>query len=181
MAGRRRHTHALGVLPKSAGFPGLATLFGPFWPYPGQFCGLSADCHAKAPLKSPISDEIALTLAPVTSQSNDARWRRPGESPEPTPGHPASARLVDPEDDLTPVGYPGDFGATTVIPYQDLAQSGGPDGSAYNLLDQQEPLPYVHPQSGSGSRQPSPLRLSLMRTASSMSAMGGVGPRTSVC
>jgi putative oxidoreductase len=82
----------------------------------------------------------------VTSQSNDTHWRRPGESPEQTPGHPASARLVDPEDDLTPVGYPGDFGTTTVIPYHDPSQSGGPAGSTYNILDQQEPLPYVQPQ-----------------------------------
>jgi putative oxidoreductase len=84
----------------------------------------------------------------VTSQPNDAHWQRPGDSPEPTPGRPASARLVDPEDDLTPVGYPGDFGTTTVIPYQDLAaQHGAPAGSSYPLLDQQEPLPYVAPAS----------------------------------
>jgi putative oxidoreductase len=83
----------------------------------------------------------------VTSQSHDAHWRRPGESPEPIPGRPASARLVDPEDDLTPVGYPGDFGTTTVIPYSDPAASGGPAAAGYSLLDQQEPLPYVQPQS----------------------------------
>jgi putative oxidoreductase len=53
--------------------------------------------------------------------------------------------VVDPEDDLTPVGYPGDFGTTTVIPYQD-PNLDGPSGSPYSLLDQQEPLPYVHPQ-----------------------------------
>ncbi|MGO9924700.1 MAG: DoxX family protein [Mycobacterium sp.] len=82
----------------------------------------------------------------MTSQSNDAHWSRPGESPEPVPGRPASARLVDPEDDLTPVAYPGDFGTTTVIPYSDPAASGGPGAAGYNLLDQQEPLPYVQPQ-----------------------------------
>ena len=64
------------------------------------------------------------------------------------PPRPASARLVDPEDDLTPVGYPGDFGTTTVIPYQDLSASvgpggGGPGAKAYNILDHQEPLPYA--------------------------------------
>jgi putative oxidoreductase len=83
----------------------------------------------------------------VTSQSNDAHWSRSGESPDPIPGRPASARLVDPEDDLTPVGYPGDFGTTTVIPYSDPAASGGPAAGGYHLLDQQEPLPYVQPQS----------------------------------
>ncbi|MDT5146441.1 MAG: putative oxidoreductase [Mycobacterium sp.] len=82
----------------------------------------------------------------MTSQSNDAHWQRPGESPAPTPGRPASARLVDPEDDLTPVGYPGDFGPTTVIPYQDPGHASGAS-SSYNLLDHQEPLPYVQPQS----------------------------------
>jgi putative oxidoreductase len=86
----------------------------------------------------------------VTSQSNDGHWQRPGESPEPIPGRPASARLVDPEDDLTPVGYPGDFnpstGTTTVIPYGDPAAAGGPGAAGYNMLDQQEPLPYAQPQ-----------------------------------
>jgi putative oxidoreductase len=83
----------------------------------------------------------------VTSQSNDAHWSRPGQSAEPIPGRPASARLVDPEDDLTPVGYPGDFGTTSVIPHRDLAAaSSGPAVAGYQLLDQQEPLPYVQPQ-----------------------------------
>jgi putative oxidoreductase len=93
----------------------------------------------------PNSGLNALTLARVTSQSHDAHWRPPAKSAEPTPGRPAAARLVDPEDDLTPVGFPGDFGTTTVIPYQDPAQAGAPAGS-YHLLDQQEPLPYVQPQ-----------------------------------
>jgi putative oxidoreductase len=64
----------------------------------------------------------------------------------PNPGRPAAARLVDPEDDLTPVGYPGEFGTTAGIPYQDPNQSGAPDSPGYSLLDQQEPLPYVQPQ-----------------------------------
>ena len=90
----------------------------------------------------------------MTSQSNDAHWSRPGESPEPIPGRPASARVVDPEDDLTPVGYPGDFGTTTVIPYSPPAASGGPAAGGYHLLDQQEPLPYVQPQAVA---QPAPI------------------------
>ncbi len=53
--------------------------------------------------------------------------------------------MVDPEDDLTPVGYPGEFGTTTVIPSLD---HGHPGGSTYNMLDGQEPLPYVKPQPG---------------------------------
>lgn len=82
----------------------------------------------------------------MTGQSNDAPWQRPGEVPEPAQGRPAAARLVDPEDDLTPVGYPGDFGTTTVIPYQDPNQTAGPSGPSYHVLDQPEPLPYVQPQ-----------------------------------
>ncbi|BBZ45105.1 membrane protein [Mycobacterium parmense] len=54
---------------------------------------------------------------------------------------------MDPEDDLTPVGYPGDFGTTTVIPHTDLAAAAGPGAGKYGLLDQQEPLPYVQPAS----------------------------------
>ena len=34
-----------------------------------------------------------------------------------------------------------------MIPYQDPNQSGAPGGPGYGLLDQQEPLPYVEPQS----------------------------------
>ncbi|OBH47472.1 hypothetical protein A5690_01380 [Mycobacterium intracellulare] len=94
----------------------------------------------------------------MTSQPNDADWQRPGESPESTPGRPASARLVDPEDDLTPVGYPGDFnpstGTTTVIPYGAAAAMAGSGASGYNLLDQQEPLPYVQPHSAARHAAP---------------------------
>jgi putative oxidoreductase len=54
--------------------------------------------------------------------------------------------VVDPEDDLTPVGYPGDFGTTTVIPYSNPVASAGPVAGGYHVLDQQEPLPYVQPQ-----------------------------------
>jgi putative oxidoreductase len=82
----------------------------------------------------------------VSSQSHDGHWQRPGEVAEPALGRPAAARLVDPEDDLTPVGYPGEFGTTGVIPYQDPNQSGAPASPGYNLLDQPEPLPYVAPQ-----------------------------------
>ena len=95
----------------------------------------------------PNSGLNALTLTRVTSQSHDGHWQRPGEAPEQASGRPAAARLVDPEDDLTPVGYPGEFGTTAVIPYQDPNQSGAPGGPGYGLLDQQEPLPYVEPQS----------------------------------
>jgi putative oxidoreductase len=78
----------------------------------------------------------------VTSQSHDSTWRRPGASPEPVLGRPASASLVDPEDDLTPVGYPSEFGTTTEIPSYHPGTSGA-SGSVHNLMDSQEPLPYA--------------------------------------
>jgi putative oxidoreductase len=78
----------------------------------------------------------------VTSQSHDSSWRRPGDLPEPLPGRPASASLVDPEDDLTPVGFPGEFGTTTDLPAYQAATS-GVAGSVHNLLDSPEPLPYA--------------------------------------
>lgn len=56
---------------------------------------------------------------------------------------PASARLVDPEDDLPSSTYAGDF-ETTAIPRYDS----GPEGSqqsGYGLLADPEPLPYVQP------------------------------------
>lgn len=80
----------------------------------------------------------------VTSHPQGAPWQRPGEIPKPGPARPGPARVVDPEDDLTPVGYPGDFGATSVLPYQVPGSAGG--ASPYHhLLDHQEPLPYVQP------------------------------------
>jgi putative oxidoreductase len=91
----------------------------------------------------------------VTSEPNDGHWQRPGEGQEPIPARPATAHVVDPEDDLTPVGYPGDFGSTTVIPYHDPGQAGG----SYHLLDQQEPLPYVQPQPTSGASAAEPAEI----------------------
>lgn len=65
------------------------------------------------------------------------------------PGRPVSASLVDPEDDLTPARYAGDFGSgtTTVIPPYDAASS-GVGNSGYSLIEAAEPLPYVQPQPG---------------------------------
>lgn len=81
--------------------------------------------------------------------SNEALWQRPDHSPAvPTSSRPSSARLVDPEDDLTPAGYATDFGTsgtTTIIPPVEPVGSGGVN-SGYNLIDAQEPLPYVQPQ-----------------------------------
>ena len=98
------------------------------------------------------------------------------------PGRPGAARLVDPEDDLTPVGYPGEFGTTAVIPYHDPNQSATPGSPGYNLLDQQEPLPYVQPQPAarllSGRAHRGRVRT---RTTSGNAPSVGAAPSTSVC
>jgi putative oxidoreductase len=79
----------------------------------------------------------------VTSTSSDPRaWQRP-EGLEGSPARPASAQLVDPEDDLPSSTYAGDF-ETTAIPRYD---SGSPsqEHSGFDLLNDPEPLPYVQP------------------------------------
>jgi len=76
----------------------------------------------------------------VTSTSHDPRaWQRP----EDIAARPASARLVDPEDDLPSSTYGGDF-ETTAIPRYDTGTP-SPEHGAYGLLGEPEPLPYVQP------------------------------------
>lgn len=86
----------------------------------------------------------------MSSQSNDARWQRPDDSAALTPVRPASASLVDPEDDLPSATYAGDF-ETTLIPHYDSGDSGNSGNgrqasTGYGLLNPPEPLPY-QPQS----------------------------------
>ncbi|MEN4479272.1 DoxX family protein [Mycolicibacterium cosmeticum] len=57
---------------------------------------------------------------------------------------PASARLVDPEDDLPSSTYGGDF-ETTAIPRYDTSGTAKPDQPSYPLLGEPEPLPYAAP------------------------------------
>jgi putative oxidoreductase len=76
----------------------------------------------------------------VTSTSHDPRsWQRPEDSAT----RPASARLVDPEDDLPSSTYAGDF-ETTAIPRYD-SNTPNPERTGYGLLNEPEPLPYVQP------------------------------------
>ena len=65
----------------------------------------------------------------------------------PTPVRPASASLVDPEDDLPSATYAGDF-ETTTIPHYDSNDSSSvrSSSSGYGLIGGQQPLPY-QPQS----------------------------------
>ena len=61
----------------------------------------------------------------------------------PTPVRPASASLVDPEDDLPSATYAGDF-ETTVIPHYDSSDSGSvrSSSSGHGVMGAHEPLPY---------------------------------------
>lgn len=52
--------------------------------------------------------------------------------------------MVDPEDDLPSATYTGDFETTTIPPYD--AGSSRSVGNDYNLIGDQQPLPYVQPQ-----------------------------------
>ena len=83
----------------------------------------------------------------MTSQNPDPGWQRPEDSPV----RPASARLVDPEDDLAAATYGGDFATTKIPPFGAPAAPAGsileptPSSTAYGLLHDPEPLPYVQP------------------------------------
>ena len=72
--------------------------------------------------------------------SHDSRaWQRPNDSAPSS--RPASARLVDPEDDLPSATYGGDF-ETTTIPHYNSDDS---SRSGLSLLAEPEPLPYLDP------------------------------------
>ena len=67
----------------------------------------------------------------MTSHPDPQAWQRP-----------ATASLVDPEDDLPSSNYAGDF-ETTAIPRYDSAKSS--TGQPFGLISDPEPLPYVQP------------------------------------
>lgn len=94
-----------------------------------------------APRQSSVRAGSTLTLAVVTSPHDPGPWQRPDDSA----GRPASASLVDPEDDLPSAHYGGDF-ETTAIPRYDSAKPAGQQPFA--LLNEPEPLPYVQPGTG---------------------------------
>lgn len=99
--------------------------------------------------------------------TSDPGWRQPEDSA----ARPATARLVDPEDDLGSVSYgqtyghtgqpggqawaqeparsqfgapfPGEHETTRIPPYP--ATPSGPPSTAYGLIGNPEPLPYVQP------------------------------------
>jgi putative oxidoreductase len=80
----------------------------------------------------------------VTAPSPDPGWQRPEDSGV----RPASARLVDPEDDLASATYGGDFETTRIPPMGNpngAATPGPAPSTGYGLLHDPEPLPYVQP------------------------------------
>lgn len=73
---------------------------------------------------------------------HDSRtWQRPADSAGSS--RPASARLVDPEDDLPSATYGGDYETTRIPHYGGADPVSGPSG--LELLADPEPLPYVDP------------------------------------
>lgn len=77
----------------------------------------------------------------MTSPHDPRPWQRPDESG----GRPASASLVDPEDDLPSANYGGDF-ETTAIPRYDADKPASEH--PFGLMNDPDPLPYVQPGSG---------------------------------
>ena len=91
----------------------------------------------------------------MTSTSHDPRgWQRPGDDVP----RPASARLVDPEDDVPSSTYAGDF-ETTAIPRYDSTPTSGDQPSGFALLGDPEPLPYVQPGAGQTSYSAEPTEI----------------------
>lgn len=90
----------------------------------------------------------------MTSTSHDPRaWQRPHEGSAGAEGSaPASARLVDPEDDVPSTPYSGDL-ATTAIPRYDSSPA---QQSTYGILGDPEPLPYVQPGARHGAHPTGP-------------------------
>ena len=77
--------------------------------------------------------------------TSDPGWQRPEDSP----ARPSTARLVDPEDDLSAATYGGgDFETTRIPPYGTPpapAADPGPPSTAYGLISDPDPLPYSAP------------------------------------
>lgn len=77
----------------------------------------------------------------MTSQNPDPGWQRPEEPAV----RPATARLVDPEEDLGSANYGGDFATTKIGPPHATPAPPAAAPTGYGLLHDPEPLPYVEP------------------------------------
>ena len=80
---------------------------------------------------APILDSPTISTYPWLVTSHP-QWQRPDDL-----GRPASASLVDPEDDLPSSSYAGDFETTAIPNYKSGPQPG------FGLIGDPEPLPYV--------------------------------------
>jgi putative oxidoreductase len=106
-----------------------------------SYCGLrrpSANIGSES--AAPILDSPLTSTYPGQVTSHP-QWQRPDDL-----GRPASASLVDPEDDLPSSNYAGDFETTAIPNYKSGPQPG------FGLINDPEPLPYVQ----SGDSQPMP-------------------------
>jgi putative oxidoreductase len=72
--------------------------------------------------------------------TSDPGWQRPEDSAV----RPATARLVDPEEDLGGAAHGGDFETTRIPAFGAPAPAPGPS-TGYGLVGDPEPLPYVQP------------------------------------
>ncbi|SBS79070.1 DoxX family protein [uncultured Mycobacterium sp.] len=109
---------------------------------------------ARSAAQIPDLRRTALTLTFVTSQGPDPHWQRPDDSS----ARPASAQLVDPEDDLPSATYGGDF-ETTTIPHFSSGLPGSAPSTGYGLLHDPEPLPYVQPHIDAMPSQATPMEI----------------------
>ena len=94
---------------------------------------------------------------------------------------PASARLVDPEDDLASSTYSGDFETTKIPPFGAPAAPSGsippppPSTTAYGLLHDPEPLPYVQPAADIGHQSAAPVEIAPVEAEKHAKAVGRRG------
>jgi len=107
----------------------------------------------------------------VTSTDDPHGWQRPEESA----ARPASARLVDPEDDLpiTTFNTEAREAATTAIPRYDTPASS--ESSGFSLLNEPEPLPYVQPGERQGDAAPEPTEIEPAEADARVKAAGRRG------
>ncbi len=93
----------------------------------------------------------------MTSPKPDHGWQRPADPAD----RPASARLVDPEDDLGSATYGGDSETTRISsPHGLPAQAPAPaPATGYGLLHDPEPLPYQQPHDEMASPMAAPAQI----------------------
>ena len=113
----------------------------------------------------------------MTSPSSEPGWQRPGDSA----ARPASARLVDPEDDLAAANYGGDFTTTRIPPFGAPEAPAGsipppsPSAAGYGLFQDPEPLPYVQPVADVAHPVASPLEIAPVDAEQRLKAAGRRG------